>query len=232
MVLHGQLGLQAVGEQGLVAGTGQHQGGVGDLAAGAGGGVGVGGSLGLEVGGQGVAHAGHQQTGGGLAHHVGVHQHHIGVGRQPQILLKDALVAVNHGQGGAGGVGARDGGHDDHGLAGVVSHSLGGVVDLAAADAHHHGGAQLVQLSLQAVDLILGALAVKILKVDGAAGGLEALLHLSAHPLVAGLADEHKGALPQGTGVGADIVQLALALNVLSRRNNDVGHMSALLLFI
>ena len=113
-----------------------------------------------------------------------------------------------------------------------MGHSLGSVVDLAAADAHHHGGAQLAQLSLQAVDLVLGALAVEILKVDGAAGGLEALLHLSAHPLIAGLADEHKGALAQRPGVGADIAQLTLTLNVLSRCNNDVGHMSALLLFI
>ena len=224
VLLHRKAGLQAVGQQRVVARAGQNERRVRHLSARTGRRVGVGGSLRLKVRGQRIAHAGDQQTGRSLADDVRIHQHDIGVCGQPQVFLEHALVRVDDGQRGARRVRSRDGRHDHDRLLGIVCQSLRGVVNFAAADANAHVAAEFVKARFQAVDLRLAALAVEILKMNAAPGGFKALFDHLTHAAVTGFADEHERLCAERLRVFADVVQFALTLDVAARRNDDICH--------
>ena len=88
---------------------------------------------GFEPGRQGVAHTGHQKTGGGRGDHPRVHQHHLGVHPLVGDRLEDPLLGVDHGATATGGVGGGDGGNDQHRDPRPVSGDLRRVHGLPAA---------------------------------------------------------------------------------------------------
>ena len=133
----GEKGLPALGEQDVIAQLGcrhaQKRGtvvpgaGVADVVVGEGG-------LGLNVGGQGVSHAGDHHPGRGLDGDLRVHHHVVrvfGVDHQFGLLMG----IVEHGVGGGGRVGGEGGGDADEGLAVEGTHRLADVAGLSAADA-------------------------------------------------------------------------------------------------
>ena len=221
----------ALVQQGVQAQLGQGHGGSGDLSAGA---VGRAADLagpGLEVGGQGVAHAGHGEAHRGLGDDVGVHQHHVGVGGEEQVLLKHPRVGVDDGQGGAGRVGGGDGGADEHGGLLIKRHGLSGVQGLAAADADDQVAALGVHDPLEAVDLVLAALAVEEIVDRGALGAGEPGVQGGLDAFIAGVGDEHQRFGAVALGVGAQLAHLAGALDVLAGVNHDFCHCMFLLYF-
>ena len=224
VLLHSKAGLQAVGQQRIIARTGQNERSTRHFTARTGRRIRVRRGLRLKICGQRIAHAGHQQTRGSLADNVGIHQHDVGVRRQPQVLLKHALIRIDDGKRGARRVRSRDGRHNHDRLFDVIRQCLRGVVDLAAADADTHVTAKFVKARFQAVDLRLAALAVEILKINAALSGLKALFHSLAHPVIAGFADEYERLRAERLRIFADVVQFALALNIAARRNDDVCH--------
>ena len=158
----GEFRAQAVLDQRVVAKLRKRDRGVRRLAAGAGAGVGGLYRAGLEIGRQRVAHAADEQAGGRRRNDVGVDQHEIRIRGQEEVLLKDALVAVDDGERAAGGVGRGDRRHDDDGLLRVVGDGLYGVEYLAAADADDD--VAVAHLPDEAVYLLFAALAAKFFK--------------------------------------------------------------------
>ena len=223
-VVERDLGLDAVGHQGLEAELGQRQACHARLAAGTGVAVGVDGGLGLEVGGQGVAHAADRQADGARGDDRGVHQDHVRVGGQEQVAVEGVVVGVDDGQGRAGRVGAGDRRADDDGKALVVGHGLGGVEGLSAADTHDDVDALGLDDLAQAVDLGLGALAAEGLERDLGAGALEARGDLLANATPSGVGDHDEGPLAQRLDISAEVGKGVRTLDVLGRAVEDLCH--------
>ncbi|CVB11049.1 Uncharacterised protein [Serratia marcescens] len=131
------------------------------FAAGHAGGLGVEAGLRLEIGGERVAHAGHQQTHRRFGDDGAVHHHHVRVARVNQVLGEFALFGVENRQRAGRRIGGGDGGNEHHRQLLVVRHGLGGVERLAAADADHAAAAVSLQLMAEPVYLLAAAFAVE-----------------------------------------------------------------------
>ncbi|VXA80688.1 hypothetical protein AERO9A_420083 [Aeromonas salmonicida] len=227
-LLHRQLGLVAIGQQCLVTELGDGLGRQGRGTTGHG--LATGDLVGprLEVGGERIPHAGDQQPHWGPGDDAGIHDDHIGVGRDHQVFAELPLWGVDDRQRTGWRIGGGDGRHYDHRHLLVEGDRLGGIERLAATYADDDVERRLVAAGQQAVDLGAGAFAVEAVE-----------LGLDAHAVEAGgnrvanqLGDEGIGQNERlGTeclDVVADIGEGPVALHVFAGADDDAVHILSL----
>ena len=125
--------------------------------------------IGLEPGCQGISHPGDQEADRRLGDQRGIDDHHVRIARQDKIPLERALVGVDDGQRATGGVGRRDGRHNDDRELAFEGDGLCGVERLAAAHADDGIATLRFRTFDDPVDLALGALSAK--GFDDGSGG-------------------------------------------------------------
>ena len=207
--------LGAVVAQRLVAELGERHAGTRDARALEAGRLGADGCAALEVGAQGVTHAGDQEAHRGVCDDLGINHDGIGVGGIEEVLVKAAVVVVDDRETRAGRVGGCDGGDDHHVLAGIVGRGLGGVDGRAATHGHHGIDAVLLDDCLHLGNLALARDAAKDLVATVVACVAKALLKLVMAGLVAALRAHEEPALAHIAHLVLELEQGTLALDVL-----------------
>ena len=223
-LLQRDLGLDAIGHKRLVAELGKRQTGHAAFAASAGATVGIVRRLGLKVGCERIAHTCHRQAYRARRDNRRIHKNDIGVRLKEQVLIELAVIGIEHGERRARGIGRSDGGaNDDRGLQ-VVGDGLGGVEDLAATDADDDVAAVVARERNQAIDLALGALAVKVLKQQLGLSLGKAALDLGTDALLARRRHDDEGLSAERLDIGAELGELVRTLDVLAGAIENCSH--------
>ena len=132
--------------------------------------------------------------------------------------VSDAQISKGGGQAHYGSVGGSGGGNDNSVSAVVVSNCLSGIHGLAAADTNNDIGGQVLSHSGATQDLILGALAAKLLALNGALGAGVQLLKLFLHVCIEENVDQEEYLLAVDLGIALDVVQFVTTLDVTAGR--------------
>ncbi len=226
-----QLGLVAIGQQGLVAELGnglrRQRGGTTGHGLAAGDLVGAR----LEVGGERIPHAGDQQPHRSAGDHAGIHDDHVGVGRDHQVFAELPLRGVDDRQRAGGGIGGGDGGYYDHRHLLVEGDRLGGIQRFAAADADDDVKRRLVAAGQQAVDLGAGALAVEAVELRLDPRAVEAGGHGIADQLGDEGVSQDQWLAAERFDVVADIGEGPVALHVFAGADDNAVHILSLSLY-
>ncbi|MNV50995.1 hypothetical protein D3C71_1430260 [compost metagenome] len=227
-LFHRQLGLVAIGQQGLVAELGdglRRQGGsttghglaTGDLVGAR-----------LEVGRECIPHAGDQQPHRSAGDHAGIHDDHVGVGRDHQVFAELPLRGVDDRQRTGGGIGGGDGRHYDHRHLLVEGDRFGGIQRFATADADDDVKRRLVAAGQQAVDLGAGAFAIEAVELGFDACAVEAGGHSIANQLGDEGIGQNKRLAAERLDVVADVGEGPVALHVFAGADDDAVHILSL----
>ena len=184
---------------------------------------------GLKIGGKGVAHSGYGETHRRPGDDLGVHQHHVRIGGQEQIFLKNAVRGVNDGKRAARRVRGCDGGADDDRRVSVVGGRLCGIQDLSAAHADHQVTAFLFHDACETADFVLAAFPVEIVKQDGAVRPFKAFLNHASGSFVSGCADENQSFFPVFPCVASQPGKLSCSLHISAGTVQNVCHDETLL---
>ena len=180
--------------------------------------------LSLKVSCERVTHARHRQAHRACGDDRGVHKDDIGVRLKEQVLVELAVIGVEHRERRARGIGRSDGGaYDDRRLQ-VVGNGLRGVEDLAATDADDDVATVVARERNQAIDLALGALAVKVFKQQLGLSLGKAALDLGTDALLARRRHDDEGLSAERLDIGAELGQLVRALDVLAGAIEDCSH--------
>ena len=223
-IFHRQLGFHAILQQGVIAQAGKAHGGQRGFAAHTVRGTRCLAGARLKISGQRVAHARHQQAHGGSRHDGGVYQHHIGVRRQEQIFFKHTFIRIDDAERRARRVGGGDGGHNHHRRPGIIGHGLGGVVNFAAANAHHNIAARGLKCRFHTLNLRHAALAVERLVYQAGALRGGAGRKVCFHPALAGGACQHKQLAAQQFHMLAQFLQFTGPLHIARRACHNICH--------
>ena len=223
-LLQRDLGLNAIGHKRLVAELGKRQTGHAALAASAGAAVGIVRCLGLEIGCERIAHAGNRQAHRARRDNRRIHQDDIGVCLKEEVLVELAVIGIKHRKRRTRGIGRSNGGANDNRGLQVVGDGLRGVEDLAATDADDDIATVVASERNQAIDLALGALAVKILKQQLGLSLGKAALDLGTDALLARRRHDDEGLSAERLDIGAELGQLVRTLDVLAGAIENCSH--------
>ena len=223
-VLNGKPGFHAVLQQGVIAQAGKTHGRQCSFAAHTVRGAGRLAGARLKICGQRVTHPRHQQAHRGCRHHGGVHQHHVWVCRQEQIFFKHTLIRVNDAERRAGRVRRGNGGHDDHRRTGIIGNSLGGVVYLAAADAHYNVAARCLKRRFHSLYLRHAALTAECLIHQCGALLCSTGRKVCLHTALTGGACQHKQLFAQQFHMPAQVFQFTSPLYIARGACHDICH--------
>ena len=223
-LLQRNLGLDAIGHERLVAELGERQAGHAALTAGASATVGIVRCLGLEIGCERIAHTGNRQAHRARRDNRRIHKDNIGVCLKEEVLVELAVIGVEHRKCRARGIGRGDGGANNNRRLQVVGNGLGGVEDLAATDADDDVATVVASERNQAIDLALGALAVKVLKQQLGLGLGKTALDLGTDALLARRRHDDEGLSAERLDIGAELGEFVRALDVLAGAIEDCSH--------
>ena len=223
-LLQRDLGLDAIGHKRLVAELGERQAGHSALAAGAGAAVGIVRRLSLEIGCERIAHTGNRQAHRARRDNRRIHQDNVGVCLKEEILVELAVIGVEHRKCRARGIGRGNGGTNDNRGLQVVGDGLRGVEDLAATDADDDIATVVASERNQAIDLALGALAVKVLKQQLGLSLGKAALDLGTDALLARRRHDDEGLSAERLDIGAELGELVRTLDVLAGAIENCSH--------
>ena len=223
-LLQRNLGLDAIGHKRLVAELGERQTSHAALAASAGAAVGIVRRLSLEIGCERIAHTGNRQAHRARRDNRRIHKDNIGVCLKEEIFIELAVIGVEHRKCRARGIGRGDGGANNNRRLQVVGNGLGGVEDLAATDADDDVATVVASERNQAIDLALGALAVKVLKQQLGLGLGKTALDLGTDALLARRRHDDEGLSAERLDIGAELGELVRALDVLAGAIEDCSH--------
>ena len=232
-VLHGRrqrallqrdLGLDAIGHKRLIAELGERQAGHSALTAGASAAVGIVRRLSLEIGCERIAHTGNRQAHRARRDNRRIHQDDVGVCLKEEVLVELAVIGIEHRKRRARCIGRGDGGANDNRGLQVIGDGLRGVEDLAATDADDDVATVVAGERNQAIDLALGALAVKVLKQQLGLGLGKTALDLSTDALLARRCHDDEGLSAERLDIGAELGQLVRTLDVLAGAIENCSH--------
>ena len=223
-LLQRNLGLDAIGHKRLVAELGERQTSHAALAASAGAAVGIVRRLGLEVGCERIAHTGNRQAHRARRDNRRIHQDDIGVCLKEEVLIELAVIGVKHRKCRARCIGRGNGGANDNRGLQVIGDGLRGVEDLAATDADDDVATVVASERNQAIDLALGALAVKVLKQQLGLGLGKAALDLGTDALLARRRHDDEGLSAERLDIGAELGELVRTLDVLAGAIENCSH--------
>ena len=223
-LLQRDLGLDAIGHKRLVAELGERQAGHSALAAGASATVGIMCRLGLKVGCERIAHTGNRQAHRARRDNRRIHQDNVGVCLKEQVLIELAVIGVEHRKRRARCIGRGDGGANDNRGLQVVGNGLSGIEDLAATDADDDVATVVASERNQAIDLALGALAVKVLKQQLGLSLGKAALDLGTDALLARRCHDDEGLSAERLDIGAELGELVRTLDVLAGAIENCSH--------
>ncbi len=215
-LLQCNLGLDAIGHKRLVAELGERQAGHAALAASAGAAVGIMRRLGLKVGCERIAHTGNRQAHRARRDNRRIHKDDIGVCLQEEVLVELAVIGIEHRKRRTRGIGRSNGGTNDNRGLQVIGDGLRGVEDLAATDADDDVATVVASERNQAIDLALGALAVKVLKQQLGLGLGKTALNLGTDALLARRRHDDEGLSTERLDIGTELGQLVRTLDVLA----------------
>ena len=222
--LQGDLGLDAIGHERLVAEFGERQAGHTALAASTGTAVGIMRRLSLKVGCERITHTGNRQAHRARRDNRRIHQDNVGVCLKEEIFIELAIVGVEHRKCRARRIGRGDGGANDNRRPQVVGDSLSGIEDLAATDANDDVAAVVARERHQTVDLALGALAVKVLKQQLGLSLGKTALDLGTDALLARGRHDDEGLSAERLDIGAELGELVRTLDVLAGAIENCSH--------
>ena len=223
-LLQRDLGLDAIGHKRLVAKLGERQTGHAALAASAGATVGIMRRLGLKVGCERIAHTGNRQAHRARRDNRRIHQDNVGVCLKEEIFIELAIVGVEHRKRRTRGIGRSNGGANDNRELQVIGDGLRGVEDLAATDADDDVATVVASERDQAIDLTLGALAVKVLKQQLGLSLGKTALDLGTDALLARRRHDDEGLSAERLDIGAELGELVRTLDVLAGAIENCSH--------
>ena len=223
-LLQRDLGLDAIGHKRLVAELGERQAGHAALAAGASAAVGIVRRLGLKVGCERIAHTGNRQAHRARRDNRRIHQDNVGVCLKEEIFIELAVIGVEHRKCRARRIGRSDGGANDNRGLQVVGNGLSGIEDLAATDANDDVATVVASERNQAIDLTLGALAVKVLKQQLGLSLGKTALDLGTDALLARRRHDDEGLSAERLDIGAELGELVRTLDVLAGAIENCSH--------
>ena len=223
-LLQRNLGLDAIGHERLIAELGERQAGHSALAASAGAAVGIVRRLGLEIGCERIAHTGNRQAHRARRDNRRIHQDNIGVCLKEEVLVELAVIGIEHRKRRTRGIGRSNGGANDNRGLQVIGDGLSGVEDLAATDADDDIATVVASERNQAIDLALGALAVKILKQQLGLSLGKAALDLGTDALLARRRHDDEGLSAERLDIGTELGQLVRTLDVLAGAIENCSH--------
>ena len=177
----------------------------------------------FEVGGECVAHTGHQQPDRRMGDQLRVNEHDIRALGQRQPAVKRAVIMVDHGQGRAGGI-RGDRRRDNHaGRVKKTSGRLRRIHDFAAAGADYNITALVGKDTLHAVDLGHRAFALKSDKVQGT-GRTVGPLHGRLDAFHAECAGDDQRLFAKAGDMPAQVAQFSASLDIFARCSKDDRH--------
>ena len=232
-VLHGRrertllqrnLGLDAIGHKRLIAELGERQTSHTALAASTGAAVGIMRRLGLKVGCERIAHTGNRQAHRARRDDRRIHQDNVGVCLKEEIFIELAVIGVEHRKCRARCIGRSDGGANDNRGFQVIGNGLRGVENLTATDTDDDVATVVASERNQAIDLALGALAVKVLKQQLGLGLGKAALDLGTDALLARRRHDDEGLSAERLDIGAELGELVRTLDVLAGAIENCSH--------
>ena len=223
-LLQRDLGLDAIGHKRLVAELGERQASHAALAAGASATVGIMRRLGLKVGCECIAHTGNRQAHRARRDNRRIHQDNVGVCLQEEVLVELAVIGIEHRKRRARGIGRSNGGANDNRGFQVIGNGLRGVEDLAATDADDDVATVVTGERNQAIDLALGALAVKVLKQQLGLSLGKTALDLGTDALLARRRHDDEGLSAERLNVRAELGELVRTLDVLAGAIENCSH--------
>ena len=180
--------------------------------------------LGLKVGCERIAHTGNRQAHRARRDNRRIHQDNVGVCLKEQILIELAVIGVEHRKCRTRGIGRSDGGANDNRGLQVIGNGLGGIEDLASTDADDDVATVVARERNQAIDLTLGALAVKVLKQQLGLGLGKTTLDLGTDALLARRRHDDEGLSAERLDIGAELGELVRALDVLAGAIENCSH--------
>ena len=223
-LLQRDLGLDAIGHERLIAELGERQAGHAALTAGASATVGIMRRLSLEIGCERIAHTGNRQAHRARRDNRRIHQDNVGVCLKEEILVELAVIGIEHRKRRTRGIGRSNGGANDNRRFQVIGDGLRGVEDLAATDADNDVAAVIASERNQSIDLVLGALAVKVLKQQLGLGLGKTALDLGTDALLARRRHDDEGLSAERLDIGAELGQLVRTLDVLAGAIENCSH--------
>ena len=223
-LLQRDLGLDAIGHKRLVAELGERQAGHAALAASAGAAVGIVRRLGLEVGCERIAHTGNRQAHRARRDNRRIHKDDIGVCLKEEVFVELAVIGIEHRKRRTRGIGRSNGGANDNRGLQVIGDGLRGVEDLAATDADDDVATVVASERNQAIDLALGALAVKVLKQQLGLSLGKTALDLGTDALLARRRHDDEGLSAERLNVRAELGELVRTLDVLAGAIENCSH--------
>ena len=223
-LLQRNLGLDAIGHKRLIAELGECQTGHTALAASAGAAVGVMRRLSLEISCERIAHTGNRQAHRARCDNRRIHKNDIGVCLKEEVLVELTVIGIEHRKRRTRCIGRGDGGANDNRGLQVIGDGLRGVEDLAATDADDDVATVVAGERNQAIDLALGAFAVKVLKQQLGLSLGKAALDLGADALLARRRHDNEGLSAERLDIGAELGELVRTLDVLAGAIENCSH--------
>ena len=223
-LLQRDLGLDAIGHKRLVAELGERQTGHAALAASAGATIGIMRRLGLEIGCERIAHTGNRQAHRARRDNRRIHQDDIGICLKEEVLVELAVIGIEHRKRRTRGIGRSNGGANDNRGFQVIGNGLRGVENLAATDADDDVATVVASERDQAIDLALGALAVKVLKQQLGLSLGKTALDLGTDALLARRRHDDEGLSAERLDIGAELGELVRTLDVLAGAIENCSH--------
>ena len=180
--------------------------------------------LGLKIGCERIAHAGNRQAHRARRYNRRIHKDNVGVCLKEEVLVELAVIGIKHRKRRARGISRSNGGANDNRGFQVIGDGLRGVEDLAATDADDDVATVVASERNQAIDLALGALAVKVLKQQLGLSLGKAALDLGTDALLARRRHDDEGLSAERLDIGAELGELVRTLDVLAGAIENCSH--------